>query len=95
MNFPSSFAAATGNPPYDWQGRLACGEGYCADDPETHKLGAPCESKLIDIPTGLGKTAGVVMAWLWNRVLRDPENAQSDFAAQAMSRSSSSGENGA
>lgn len=29
--------------------------------------GAPCESKLINIPTGLGKTAAVVLAWLWNR----------------------------
>jgi len=28
----------------------------------------PCRSQLINIPTGLGKTAAVVMAWLWNRV---------------------------
>ena len=28
----------------------------------------PCESMLVDVPTGLGKTAAVVMAWLWNRV---------------------------
>ena len=25
---------------------------------------------LIDVPTGFGKTAAVVLAWLWNRVLR-------------------------
>ena len=30
--------------------------------------GAECRSQLIDIPTGLGKTAAVVMAWLWNSV---------------------------
>lgn len=29
----------------------------------------PCRSQLINIPTGLGKTAAVVMAWLWNRVI--------------------------
>jgi CRISPR-associated endonuclease/helicase Cas3 len=36
--------------------------------------GTPCESRLIDVPTGLGKTAAVVMAWLWNRVYREDEN---------------------
>ncbi|MEY4485436.1 MAG: hypothetical protein RL693_2888, partial [Verrucomicrobiota bacterium] len=39
--------------PYDYQSRLA---------------GPACESRLISVPTGLGKTAAVVMAWLWNRV---------------------------
>ena len=28
------------------------------------------ESVLIGVPTGLGKTAAVILAWLWNRVLR-------------------------
>ncbi|SKB02021.1 CRISPR-associated endonuclease/helicase Cas3 [Prosthecobacter debontii] len=28
----------------------------------------PCESRLISVPTGLGKTAAVILAWLWNRV---------------------------
>src|SRR5262249_8136557 len=36
--------------------------------------GAPCCSLLINVPTGLGKTAGVVLAWLWNRVLH-PESS--------------------
>lgn len=54
MNFESFFQTATGNKPYDWQRRLA-------EDSE-------CQSRLIDIPTGLGKTAGVVNAWLWNRL---------------------------
>ena len=32
------------------------------------RAGAACESMLIDVPTGFGKTAAVVLAWLWNRV---------------------------
>jgi hypothetical protein len=28
------------------------------------RLGAPCASQLISIPTGLGKTAAAVLAWL-------------------------------
>lgn len=56
------FQAATGHRPYDWQVRLA-------EDPE-------CKSRLIDIPTGLGKTAGVVLAWLWNAL----RVAQSDWS---------------
>ncbi len=55
MTFEQFFTTATGgNQPYDYQRRLA-------DDPE-------CQSRLIEIPTGLGKTAAVVLAWLWNRV---------------------------
>ena len=53
MTFPDFFKTATGNPPYDYQNRLAM---------------APSASRLINIPTGLGKTAAVVLAWLWNRV---------------------------
>ena len=55
--FPAFFRAATGNAPYDYQSRLAGGDS-----------GRACESYLIAIPTGLGKTAAVVLAWLWNRV---------------------------
>lgn len=29
--------------------------------------------RLISIPTGLGKTAAVVLAWLWNRFVRPPQ----------------------
>ena len=57
MDFDAFFRTATGHPPYDWQRRLA-------EDPD-------CRSRLIDIPTGLGKTAGVVLAWLWNRLQSD------------------------
>src|SRR5438093_6519379 len=40
--------------PFDYQRRLG-------EDPE-------CKSRLINVPTGCGKTAAVVLAWLWNRV---------------------------
>ena len=42
--------------PFDFQRRLA-------EDPE-------CKSRLINVPTGCGKTAAVVLAWLWNRIER-------------------------
>jgi CRISPR-associated endonuclease/helicase Cas3 len=54
LPYPDFFRTATGRTPYDWQRRLA-------EDPT-------CQSRQIDIPTGLGKTAGVVLAWLWNRL---------------------------
>ncbi len=44
--FDDVFRNATGNAPYAYQRRLA---GDTA--------GRPCESQLINIPTGLGKTA--------------------------------------
>ncbi len=50
--------------PYPYQVRLASG----GSGDET-KGSAECESLLIDIPTGMGKTAAVTMAWLWNRVI--------------------------
>jgi ERCC4-related helicase len=45
-DFAEFFKAATANTPYDYQRRLA-GDG----------AGRPCDSLLINIPTGLGKTA--------------------------------------
>lgn len=62
------FECLTGNPPYDFQSRLACGERGDRPEQEWLEGGAACESRLINIPTGLGKTAAVVLAWLWNRV---------------------------
>ena len=50
-------ATDTKHVPYPWQGRLANGDGYEASTPSTH-TGTPCQSRRIDIPTGLGKTAG-------------------------------------
>lgn len=66
MSFENFFHAVTGNKPYDYQSRLAGGDS-----------GRTCESLLINIPTGLGKTAAVVLAWLWNRVAH-PDAAHRD-----------------
>src|SRR5438477_4723662 len=57
MSFADFFQAARGNLPYDYQSRLAGRDS-----------GTECNSQLINIPTGLGKTAAVVLAWLWNRI---------------------------
>src|ERR1035441_4800294 len=57
QTFEVFFKAASGYAPYDYHRRLAGGD-----------VGRPCESQLINVPTGLGKTAAVVLAWLWNRL---------------------------
>jgi hypothetical protein len=58
-NYTAFFKTATGGShlPYDYQSRLALGE---ADLPNT---GAACHSRLINIPTGLGKTADSIREW--------------------------------
>ena len=54
-SFDPFFRQATGGAaPFDYQRSLA----------EENA----CRSRLIDVPTGCGKTAAVVLAWLWNRV---------------------------
>ncbi len=58
MEFSEFFETATGNPPYPWQRRIA-------------DAGLP---EVIDIETGAGKTAGVVLGWLY-RLLRHPDQA--------------------
>jgi hypothetical protein len=64
MTFEEFFEAATRHAPYDYQRRLAGGDA-----------GRPCGSQLINVPTGLGKTAAVVLAWLWNRIqIRNPNS---------------------
>lgn len=55
-HYPSFFARITGARPHDWQAQLG-------SDPA-------CRDRLIRIPTGFGKTAGVVLTWLYHRVLR-------------------------
>ncbi|MCI0536979.1 MAG: DEAD/DEAH box helicase [Verrucomicrobiales bacterium] len=72
-SFEDFFRSATkGNDPYNYQCRLACGE---QNNPSVWLTsGAACKSRLINISTGLGKTAAVVLAWLWNRVqLQNPK----------------------
>jgi CRISPR-associated endonuclease/helicase Cas3 len=70
MNYAKFFQTARGDQqaPYAYQCRLACGPDARPEQPETLAGGAKCQSQLISIPTGLGKTAAVVLAWLWNRV---------------------------
>lgn len=50
LSYETFFFAATGSAPFPYQKRLAF---------------APELPNLIDIPTGMGKTAGTVIAWLW------------------------------
>lgn len=57
MSFEAFFSEMTDNPaPHPWQAALGA-------DPVAR-------DRLIRIPTGLGKTAGVVAAWLYHRVRR-------------------------
>jgi CRISPR-associated endonuclease/helicase Cas3 len=52
--FESFFRRATGNRPYPYQSALA---------EET------IQNRLLSVPTGAGKTAAVVMAWLWRQIV--------------------------
>lgn len=52
MEFEVFFERATGRRPFPYQRRLALDEPLY---------------QLIDVPTGAGKTAAVVLAWLWRR----------------------------
>jgi len=71
INFRDVFSKAMGDypSPYAYQCRLACGPDASPENIDSLRHGTPCRSQLINIPTGLGKTAAVVIAWLWNRVL--------------------------
>ncbi len=85
VNFATFFHAATGlrlngeatappagHAPYDYQRRLAGGEPSQISDaafPIAPAFAGACESRLISIPTGLGKTAAIVLSRLWNRVV--------------------------
>ena len=69
--FDHLFETATGFNPHEYQARLACGERGSRNHNDWLNQGSACESMLIEIPTGLGKTGAVVLAWLWNRVLKD------------------------
>ncbi len=56
-DFDGFFRQATGHEgPFDYQQKLALDEEL---------------AQLLDVPTGAGKTAGVVLAWLWRRRFAD------------------------
>ena len=78
MNFAEFFRAATGYEPFDYQCRLAEGEHSSVPTHSTlnsQPSTTDCRSLVIHIPTGLGKTAAVVLAWLWNRLqMRNPKS---------------------
>lgn len=59
MTYSAWFSAATGFEPRPWQKTLG-------DD-------AICRDRLIRIPTGFGKTLGVLCAWLHHRVVRNDD----------------------
>ena len=50
MTFSQYFAERVGRQPYEYQERLAA---------------LPMQDLAIHVPTGAGKTAAVIMAWLW------------------------------
>jgi hypothetical protein len=62
MNFDQFFKTATGyrQGPFEYQRRLACGDRQPGESDDAWlRDGGECKSKLINIPTGLGKTAAV------------------------------------
>ena len=67
MNFDQFFSIALpkANGPFPYQSALA--------KANLQPSATSCESRLIVVPTGLGKTAAVVLAWLWNRVDRQSD----------------------
>jgi len=61
MNYEELFRKTTGHAQaHAWQTGLA-------DD-------SVCRSRFVRIPTGFGKTQGVLAAWLWNRVVQNDDN---------------------
>jgi CRISPR-associated endonuclease/helicase Cas3 len=54
LSFDGFFKIATGNEPFPYQRRLALSDSL---------------PMLVDVPTGMGKTAAAVMGWLWRRYI--------------------------
>lgn len=80
LNFRDFSCAATGFPkPYRYQCRLACGPDAKADNVDSLSKGTLCQSQLINIPTGLGKTAAVVIAWIWNRLFHSDSSHRNSW----------------
>ncbi len=59
MDYPSLFRHTTGNAPYTYQ----------------HRLAVQPWPDVLNVPTGLGKTAAVNLAWLWKRGWRQGARA--------------------
>jgi CRISPR-associated endonuclease/helicase Cas3 len=61
-DFLTWFRAAAGQDrePYPWQAELAVAE--------------QCQSRLVRIPTGFGKTLGVLASWLFHRMQRNDDS---------------------
>ncbi len=55
-DYPNWFEAVCGFEPHPWQAELGAAKAL--------------EDRLLRVPTGFGKTAGVVLAWLYNAVER-------------------------
>ena len=55
-SFSDRFKQLTGNTPFPWQEALS--------------VETTCRSRVIRIPTGLGKTQGVLAAWSYHRIIR-------------------------
>lgn len=72
--FDCVFFEATGFRRHEYQLRLACGERGERSEDEWPSGSRKCESMLIEIPTGFGKTSAVVLAWLWNRVFKQRDD---------------------
>jgi hypothetical protein len=72
LDFDDFFRRATAiqTGPFDYQRRLACGEKV-DNRQEWLRSSVPCDSRIISVPTGCGKTAAVVLTWLWNRVEKE------------------------
>jgi CRISPR-associated endonuclease/helicase Cas3 len=69
MSFAELFFHATQKTAYEYQCRLACGDEADPTQSATLTTGTECASRLISIPTGLGKTAAATLAWFWNRIV--------------------------
>jgi len=56
LDYDEFFRLATGSQPFEWQRRFATSETV---------------PSMVSVPTGLGKTAGAILGWLWRRRFAD------------------------
>lgn len=68
--FAAWFEQATGHRPYPYQTRFAC-EQTSSQQPSPLAGEGRVRGQLVDVPTGLGKTAMAVLGWLWRRRFAD------------------------